>query len=267
MPIKYLTIEQHHQLLKRLLNISRRVNNNFEYHSAGLNYTSLMICFLLQNMSSVETLLRLSESFNEDWFPSTVGYMVDRSLLEIDINAHYISNDRAARANKYIEFGRVIKKRELDVITKHMNTARSDWHQLLELWYQNQWIEQEKEINDQFNAVKNQFEVTSKRGRKSLSQNWSGKNIREMAREVNHEIEYDVFYAKLSSFVHADIRLADQFLRVHPTGPLWTQKIGGDEIGFVFSYAATFFDCFLKLFGTEFKLWTEHEVSACWNFE
>ena len=88
-----------------------------------------------------------------------------------------------------------------------------------------------------------------------------------MAREVDHEIEYDVFYADLSSFTHADIRMADRFLSARSSEPIWTQRANEYDVGNVFRYAAMFVSCFLILFGTEFKVWSELDVASCWEFE
>jgi hypothetical protein len=80
------------------------------------------------------------------------------------------------------------------------------------------------------------------------------------------EEAYDVFYSFLSSFSHADIRVADRFLKLKPSGPVWSTKSEAFDVGNVFRYAAIFLDCFLVLFGCEFGTWTEKEVAARWDF-
>jgi hypothetical protein len=97
--------------------------------------------------------------------------------------------------------------------------------------------------------------------------NWSGKSLRQMAVDVHHEEAYDIFYADLSSFAHADVRLADRFLRT--TGPelAWSQRASDVDVGFVFRYAAIFLTCFLELFGQQFGLWEESQIEECWRFD
>ena len=59
----------------------------FRFTPRGFEYTSLMLCFLLHNLSSAETLLQLSSSFGNDWFPVTVGYTIARTMFETDVTA------------------------------------------------------------------------------------------------------------------------------------------------------------------------------------
>ena len=53
-----------------------------------------------------------------------------------------------------------------------------------------------------------------------------------MAKEVNHVEAYDIFYADLSSFTHANVMLANRFLRtkgvIDGDGPGWSMR--GHEI-------------------------------------
>ena len=259
----YLIVEQARERLTRLLYLSRRVQNKFRNHLAGLEYTSVMISFLLEEISSVETLLRLSTSIGNEWFPINIGYMIARSMFEINVNAHYITKDKINLSHQYLEYVHVLRKKELDAINKHKDTGRKSWREFLQLWFKHYWASRTEDINIKFNEVKLDFEEKS--GREF--QTWSGKNIREMAREVDHELEYDISYSRLSSFVHADSRLADRFLKKNSSGSIRALKKEDYEVGFVLQYSATFFDRFLRLFGNEFKFWTEEEVNACWKLD
>ncbi len=264
----YFTVEQARERLERLLNLGRRVQNKFEYHSTGPEYTSLMVSFLLEEMSSAETLLRLAKSFGNEWFPINIGYMIARSMFEIDVSAHYIAVDKVNRSHQYIEYVHVLRKNELDAIIKHKDTDQDNWRQFLQLWFKHDWENRAGEIIQKFNETKHHFEENYGRGKKKrISQNWSGKSIKQMAKEVEHELEYDISYARLSSFVHGNIKMADRFLKADSSGPFWTLKSEDYEVGFVFDYSATFFDCFLRLFGNEFKLWTEEDVNSCWKVD
>jgi hypothetical protein len=86
-----------------------------------------------------------------------------------------------------------------------------------------------------------------------------------MASEVDHIEAYDVFYSELSLFTHADVRLADRYLQHRPDGPIWSQKANEFDVGNVFRHAASFLTCNLELFGNQFNIWTEAEVSDCWR--
>jgi len=265
-PLQF-TVEQTRKRLERLLLLSRRIKNKFEYHPAGPEYTSLMVCFLLQEISSVEALPHLANSFGDEWFPVNIGYMIARSIFEIDVNAHYLTLEKTNRSHQYIEYIHILRKNELEAIIKHKDTDRDGWREYLQLWFKQDWENRTEKINQKYNEVKTFFEEKSNRGRKRIAQNWSGKSIRQMAKEVDHELEYDISYARLSSFVHANIKMADRFLKADSSGPFWTLKSEDYEVGFVFDYSATFFDCFLRLFGNEFKLWTEEDINACWKFD
>jgi len=259
----YLTVEQARERLTRLLNLSRRVQNKFRVHLAGQEYTTVMVSFLLEEISSAETLLRLSNSSGNEWFPINIGYMIARSMFENDVNAHYITKDKINLSHQYLEYVHVQRKKELDTINKYKDTKRESWREFLQLWFKHYWESRTEDINIKFNEVKPDFEEKSGQ----VYQNWSGKNIREMAKEVDHELEYDISYSRLSSFVHADTRLADRLLNKDASGPDWTPISEDYEVGFVLDYSGTFFDCFLRLFGNEFELWTEEDVDACWKFD
>ena len=81
MAIRLLTSPQHQEVLKRLISLARCVEST-RYHPAGAEYTSIMVCFLLHNISAAEALVRLSRAFGDNWFPATVGYNVVRSMGE-----------------------------------------------------------------------------------------------------------------------------------------------------------------------------------------
>jgi hypothetical protein len=69
----FLTTKQHQEVLWRLLGVARNRVGEIPIHSAGLEYTSLMTCFLLHNLSAAETLQRILDSSGGAWFPVTVG--------------------------------------------------------------------------------------------------------------------------------------------------------------------------------------------------
>lgn len=262
--IKTFTIKQQQNLLQDLVAFARK-KNEVQTHNSGIEYTSLMISLLLHNMNAAETLLRLVKSFGNDWFPVTIGYVVDRSIFEVMINAHYISNKPAKRAHQYIEYIHVLKKKTLDIFRKHRNTKDPLWYEFINQVLEYELENQAFKIYEEYERVKTNFQRVNKKGKTIALNNWAGKTIRDMACEVDHEIEYDLFYSDLSSYTHCNVKLADQFLRFTPSGLSWTQRADGFHVGNVFRYAATFFSCFLVLFGNQFNVWTKQDVGNIWE--
>ncbi len=133
----YLTVEQHQEVVRRLLALARNRANKIPFHPEGMEYHSLMVCFLLHNLSVAETLLRLSDSFGKEWFPVTVGYAITRTMFETDVTAHYISNAAAERARQYIDFSAVLNKRQMDACLKHRNSKEPSWREAMSMLWQN----------------------------------------------------------------------------------------------------------------------------------
>lgn len=263
----YLTAEQHQQVLRRLLDLARSRADKISFHPAGVEYTSLMLCFLMHNLSAGETLLRILGSFGDAWFPVTVGYAVTRTMFETDVTAHYLSQAPAERARQYIEFGAVLNKRQMDACAEHRRSKDSQWREAMELVWQHHWAPRQADVLKKFDAVAPRFRRLNKTGKQADFQNWSGKTVRQMAAEVDHLEAYDVFYAELSSFTHVDIHLADRFLHVRPDGPVWSQRAEEGDVGNIFRHAASFLTCYLELFSREFKTWSEPEAAKCWELE
>ena len=263
----FLTSKQCQEVLRRLVDFGKRQADTIPFHQAGVEYTSLMICFLLHNLSAAETLLRMSASFGDDWFPVTVGYAITRTMFEADVTAHYISQEPANRARQYIAFGAVLNKRQMDTCLEHRSSKDPQWRESMSLLWQHHWGPRQADVTNKFDAVAPQFTRKRRDGRAQLLRNWSGLQLREMAAEVDHVEAYDVFYAELSSFAHTDVHLADRFLQRRPDGPVWSQRAEGADVGNVFKHAANFLTCYLELIGRQFKTWTEAPVHACWNIE
>jgi hypothetical protein len=253
-------------VLSQLLDLGRTFGKS-PVRSADIEYTSLMVCFLLHEISAANSLLRLREAFGEAWFPTTVGYIVARSMFETDVTAHYIGQEPSHRAHQYIAFESVLKKHEMDTCAKHRGSKDPQWRDAMCLLWRKRWAQEEQEVNAQYDQMRHQFETRGKGGKVTSFHNWSGKSIRQMAVEVEHEEAYDVFYADLSSFTHADVRLANRFLRLHADGMTWSQRAREFDVGSVFRYAAIFLTCHLKLFGQQFGVWDAQTVERCWNSE
>lgn len=264
MPIRFLSEEEwvpyHRQVLVALTALGQSTKG-VRTHSAGLEFTSLMFCFLMHNVAAARSLLTLCGSSGAEWFPVTIGYGIARSMFEIDVTAHYIARSPKERARQYILFEHVLNKKAMEACKKHRKSANCSWRESTETEWHARWEEREEDINKRFSEVASLF--TKRDGR--LFSNWSGQAIRQLAVEVDHEEAYDHFYAALSSFSHADVLLANRFLRVGPEGCSWTQRANPFDAGEVLHDAAAFLTCYLKLFGSEFVVWDDAAVDACWS--
>lgn len=261
----FMTLEQHEQVVRQLHDLSRNHADRIPYNSAGMEYTSLMVSFLLHNLSVAETLLRLADSFGHTWFPVNIGYAITRTMFETDVTAHYITKAPADRARQYIEFGRVLNKRDMDACSKHRKSRDPQWREAMALVWENHWALRERDVTEKFNAVASRFTRKDRNGKQTVFQNWSGKTLRQMAAEVDHVEAYDIFYAELSSFTHVDVHLADRFLQRRPDGLVWSQRAEEGDVGNVFRHAASFLTCYLEFFSRQFKTWSEADVKNCWK--
>lgn len=261
----FLTTDQHQDVLRRLLDLGRSRIDRVRFHPAESEYTSLLLCFLLQNFSAAETLLRLANSFGKEWYPVAVGYTVARTMFEVDVTAHYITKAPADRSRQYIDFSAVLNKRAMDACNEHRSSKDPQWQEAMQLLWQHHWATRECEVIAKFNAVAPAFTRVNRNGKAVIFQNWTGKTVRQMAQEVDHLEAYDLFYSELSSFTHADVHLADRYLKIRPDGPIWSQRANESEVGNVFRHAATFLTCYLELFGGQFQTWSETEARGCWS--
>lgn len=262
MAIGRLSNEEHRSVLVKLVQLARSAEVK-RLHSAGPEYTSLMVCFLTHSLTAGDCLLRLYDSFGDEYFPTTVGYTIVRPMFEIDVTAHYITRDPLGRARQYIDYEAILEKKQMDAWGKHLGSKKPDWREGMEMAWQHEWAPRQSKIDQKYNSVRARFENPTKKGQLSL--NWSGKSIRKMAIEVDHEEAYDIFYADLSSFTHADVRLANRFLHLNSAGMSWSSHASYPDVGGVFRYADIFLSCFLGLFGQEFKMWSEKDVKKCWG--
>lgn len=253
----------HHKLvLTRLCTLAQTVGG-VRTHPAGMGYTSLMSSFLMHNVSGARSLLSWLDFSGAEWFPVTHGFAVARTMFETDVTAHYITKSPHERTRQYILFEHVLKKRAMDACRKHRESADPSWRDAMEVEWQGVWSEREQDIEAKFAEVVPLF--TGRNGR--LHNSWSGKSIKKLAAEVDHEEAYDTFYAQLSSFTHGDVRSANRFLRFQPDGPFWTQRASTYDVGEVLHCAASFLACFLNLFGEQFATWDIAAVDTCWDAE
>jgi len=260
-----------HQYVEVAVRLVELTNQNFpehkgvEIHKAGISYTSLMVCFrmhLIRSMIIMTKFYKLSPNY----FPVTTAYLILRTMFEININAHYISQDPERRSNEFIDYGNIIDKRKIDKYSKHKNTKKKDWAEfinaILKYDYPNK-----KEIVHNYENVKSKFEYTNSKGAKKLFSNWANKSLYKMACEVDHEIEYDFFYSRYSNFVHGNIKLADRFLKIKGDKMWWSGETFEPEVAFAFRDASAVFGCFLSLLGKQWNKVIDEEIKNCWNFD
>ncbi len=259
-----LTANQHVQVLDKLIEFAKRLNNTAT-HSAGIEYTSIMSCFFLHQLSSATTLSKLYVDYTSEWFPVTVGYTIVRPMFEIDVNAHYLTLDPIDYSRQYIEFEKVIKFKQMEAIKKNRDSKNESWREGMNLMWEDFWKEKEDDIENCYKKVEKAFCKTNKSGKLQVFNNWTGKSIRQLAVEVDHKEAYEVFYSELSSFTHGDVSLANRFLRLDTKGIRWTMRSNEFDVGNVFRFAATFFTCFLELFGKQFNTWEENDIYKCWK--
>lgn len=259
--MKYLTFDEHREVVKRLVALPKGFKGCRD-HVAGIEYTSLMVCFLMHTVEAAESLLALHERFGDEWFPATTGYLIARSLFEVDVHAHYISIDPAVRSRRYIAFEHVIRKNTLEAIERHRASAHLSWREGMQLMYTMEYAPRKAQIEADYDQVRTQFE--NQNGKRSS--NWAGKTIKAMAVEVDHVEAYDIFYADLSAFTHVNVMRANRCLKLKNDGPMWSMRASEFDVGNVFRYTAIFMSCFLEHIGKQFGLWGKEEVHSCWEF-
>jgi len=261
------TIQNCREILARLVSLAERAPNiaanTEDIHTAGPEYHSLMNSFRMHSVSAARSLEHLYQAFGEDRFPTTVGYAIVRPMFEIDVTSHYITEDPAVRASRFIRFGYIVEKRRMDACAKHRNSGDPAWSGRLQAEWDLCWASREQDITKQCDTFLSTYLPSGKRS--TLRRYWSGLTLREIAEKVNHEAAYDLFYADLSSFAHADVRLPDRFLRINQDGMHWTDKARPHDVFKVFEYSIIFLECFLRLFGRQFGSWKEKELIEVWR--
>ena len=169
------------------------------------------------------------------------------------------------RSLQYIEFGHVVTKRQMDACTKHRKSTIDSWRAGMDLEWNHRWAPIEENVNSKYEQVKSKFEIVGSRGKVTQFRTWSGKTLRQLAVDVDHEESYDIFYSELSSFAHADVKFADRFVALSGNGVTLSNRACDGDVGAVWRYSAIFMACFLELFGKELQSWDAHEIERCWD--
>jgi len=260
----FLTKDEHRIVLDRLVTLGKSITG-VPTHDAGIEFTSLLSCFHLHCIGAAQSILALETQFGSEWFPTTTGYIIARSIFEVDVTSHYIALDPTNRSRQYIDFEKVILKNKLEAVERNLTSPNVSWKEGAMLEFQNYWAPKKASIDAEYSLISSQFEVGGKRVR-----NWSGKSLYGMAKAVDHVEAYESYYSDLSSFAHVDVMMANRFLRndglSKGDGPAWSMRAEEGDVGKVYLYADTFLTCFLMLLGKEFKFWDDKKVLECWNF-
>jgi hypothetical protein len=185
-------------------------------------------------------------------------------MFEIDVTAHFISQQPIERAQRFIDFHDVLRYNHMLAVKQHRSSSKPSWNESLNFLWEQEYAENESQIVENFERVKMSFMQEGQNRKTKAIRNWSGLTLKEMARAVDHVEAYDVFYSDLSSYTHADVHLADSFLKIGDSDRSWSMKAHEGDFAFVVQYALSFFECFLTLFGSQFNTWKPSDVSACW---
>lgn len=255
------SLDKNVEVLQNLLKLSKS-EKEVRMHKSGIEYTAIMNSFLLLMISASESLITLYLSFSKDWFPAIVGFNIVRQMFEIDLTGRYINLEPQKHAQLYVEYDRVIEYKKMNCIYRNLESENPLWRNLLNtIW--SSWNKDKDKIEKNFNDVKHKFGRYNNKNKWILFQNWSGKNISEMAKEVDRKEMYDLFYTTLSNYTHSNAMTLRSTIIVERDKIKSTMQTKKEDIGYVFEYAIIFFTSFLELFGEDFKVWNTSEINEC----
>lgn len=122
-----------------------------------------------------------------------------RALLNNLIALRFIGNDEQ-RAVRYAEFESVFRKHSLDLLKKSKTLGKEKKEELKKL---------EQEINAGVDRVKSKYELKNPR-----PSHWSGRSIKEMAKDVGLMDDYDIVYGQLSEIEHSGPGSIKTFVKI-----------------------------------------------------
>jgi len=253
------------KIVSRLHSVGTQKSPEIHDHPVGWEYSSLMRCFLLHILTSVEIMLKLYQD-SPDYFPVTNAYILLRSMFELNITARYISQDPRRRSTAYIDYGCVLSRRRFEKHLKHRNTKREEWRDLVRAMLSYEFNpKRRQEISQNYEKVRQKFEFVDKKGRVRQFPNWANKSLRQMANEVDHDLEYDLLYSKYSDITHGTVRLADRFLKIRHRRMSWSTGSQEPDVAFLFRDVGGILSCFLLLLGRQFRLQLDEDIKKCWT--
>lgn len=146
----------------------------------------LSICLFaitLTKMRSIYTLCR--SGLAKD------AVIILRVMFEDLTNFNYMDNDKK-RIQDFIDFDPYQRMRISKWISADQR-AKIDVDKL---------AKREKELQEQWDKVKQRFTYKDKNGNEKVFKNWSHKSLEEMAKECKGEETYNYLYRYLSTYVH-----------------------------------------------------------------
>ncbi len=133
-----------------------------------------------------------------------------RALFELAMQFEYLMDDPVPRAQRYLDFTHVTRHKQSSAIASNPSGPIST------LIAQSHLREEgEKRNKAEYERVRNQFMMTTKKGRAKPCDNWYCMSIYDLADKVGWLGEYRVIYAECSAWAHGD-PFSTQQIASHP---------------------------------------------------
>ena len=125
-----------------------------------------------------------------------LGSLFTRALFEVAIQFEYMFQDPINRGKRYLEFENISRYRE----QKSWLSAKGG---KIATMLQDSPLRAggEQQVNEEYEKVAQMFR--KKKGKGTL-QSWHGLQVRQLAKSVGREDEYELWYASFSGWIHAD---------------------------------------------------------------
>jgi len=182
------------------------------------------------------------------------GSILTRSLFESVVHLLYISKDPLKRATLFFEYEYVQKMTRYRQLTKNPTDRWSK--SLSETLLHPSRAEALGQISKDYERVKDNYE---RHKRKDI---WSGLSIKEMAKEVGLEYQYNVVYSLQSDLAHPNPRLMSNYLRSDESGFVITHESEEEEIPRVWLGATIYFLMVMDQANVGFKLDFAERIKA-----
>lgn len=159
---------------------------------ADTQYKKLLLCTINKDLSTLSTLYVLLRYEKIHQAASHV-----RLLCESLITLKYISLDTETRANLFWDYS--------DIESYEMSLSLLKWEEdKANPLHVERLKSVLKTITEKYEAVKETYTFTDRKGRKRPFTNWCNKNVADQARDCGAEFQrlYELVYKQLSSYVH-----------------------------------------------------------------
>jgi hypothetical protein len=173
----------------------------FNLDSAHKQVTFVLLVKAWKTYQAIVLLAR--SGFGED------ATVLTRSLLNLVINARWISQAPANRISAYVDYDSVLKARfNRKIVEDPRLVGRESRDPMAEF------------KNKQFELDAAAREATKRHGY-NKKHGWSKKSIRDMANELGMTIDYDSLYTLASDLDHSGIGSLDEYITVTPDGRIF----------------------------------------------